>query len=1056
LKEMNRASAPSTVPRIGRSTVRPGSGASVPMVVVAAAGYGKTAWVESVRAERGARVLRADEVEGFDLDGPDDGAHGVAAPTVVVEDLHRLPQEEQVALVERLSSNVPELSLVLTSREPVDIRVRSSLPGPVFDVGPRDLALGTVEISTILRDEYGLKDPELPSQVREVTSGWPTLVHLAADTLVRHPSDNLGSALSRAGSTAESWLDHEVLAPLSGEVANLLMDMSWFGVLTPDLVGRALVDVAAEGWAAEVIETLVAVGILVPHPRRELVAREGVQVVPVLRELLSARRPGASPSDSQLRRAAEWYQAHDLPFAVVEAAARRGSSGSVASLLASRGSEMIAQGDAAGIVHLVSDRTRTPPGTHGLEPEVQRTFAEALHASGRSDAALGAYAPLLQGADRHGWDAGLAARVAAVHYSQGALVQARDILDRVAREALPDDSDGIRWRSTRANVAAMLGDDVQARELAEQALLLAQRSGSPSDLTIAHQAIARTSPGSGKPTHLQMALVAARQAGDAVSIARILGNQCYTLLAAARFEDAVATSRDAVRAAEMVLPMGALVAALHNLAEALTRTGEYAEARLHLRRSVAVSQRLGPSRAAASLCGLGDVYRALGQREQGRAAYEESVRLARASHELQVLVPALAGFARLVVDEAPEEARSAAEEACDLASPDLAPYALIALGWVEVASGDRGRASVLAHEAAACARNEQALDLLAEALELSGETTDPDTASVHLLEALSIWREGGAHPEVSRIEVLLGRLDGADRSARARGQKAADQLRRLGVIAVNGRLLGDDAVGKSVTISVLGPFEVAVGGRPVPLQAWRSRQARTLVKILAGRRGRPVSRSHLSELLWPDDDPVKTSHRLSVLLATVRNVLDPRKVWPADHYISSDARGIWLDLRRVGVDADDVMVDAEHGSTLLAAGDAVAAKELFASVDDRYRGGPFEDEPGEEWAQDLREEIRAAWLRSLRHLATLAVKEGRSNDASALLTRLLSVDPYDERVHRGLVRNLVRAGRHGEARRAFERWTQAMRALDAPTPDPAELRPVTRQAPEPRLVMTPR
>ncbi len=131
-----------------------------------------------------------------------------------------------------------------------------------------------------------------------------------------------------------------------------------------------------------------------------------------------------------------------------------------------------------------------------------------------------------------------------------------------------------------------------------------------------------------------MALTAARKGGDAVSMARILGNQSYALLAAAQCDQAVTVSREAVLATKLVRPMGALTAALHNLAEALTRVGEYDEARWHLRRAAAVDQQLGPNRAAASLCGLGDVYRALGLREQGRAAYEEAVALARTSHEL--------------------------------------------------------------------------------------------------------------------------------------------------------------------------------------------------------------------------------------------------------------------------------------------------------------------------------------------------------------------------------------------------------------------------------------
>ncbi len=417
--------------------------------------------------------------------------------------------------------------------------------------------------------------------------------------------------------------------------------------------------------------------------------------------------------------------------------------------------------------------------------------------------------------------------------------------------------------------------------------------------------------------------------------------------------------------------------------------------------------------------------------------------LARTSHELQVLVPALAGLARLLVDVDPRRARAAATEATALATPSLAAYALIAQGWVEAATGDHDRARVLAGDAAAQARSEGSVDLLAEALELAAEVApSPGPARDALGEALSIWSAGGAGPDAHRVRFLLGRLDDADVRERAAGRDAAAALQRLGIGSVHGRGFGTDPMAKDVAVAVLGRFDVVVAGRSVPLPAWRSRQARTLVKILAAHRGRPASRAGLCELLWPDDDPVRTSHRLSVLLTAVRSVLDPAKAWPPDRYVVSDPRGVRLDLGRVSIDVEDLLADAEQGCRLVGEGDVATGTRLLAAVDARYQGEALPEESDEDdgaWAGVLREETRAAWLRSLRHLATIATQEGRSNDASALLTRLLGVDPYDERVHRGLVRNLVRAGRHGEARRAFDRWVCAMHDVDAPAPDPSLL-----------------
>ena len=134
----------------------------------------------------------------------------------------------------------------------------------------------------------------------------------------------------------------------------------------------------------------------------------------------------------------------------------------------------------------------------------------------------------------------------------------------------------------------------------------------------------------------------------------------------------------------------------------------------------------------------------------------------------------------------------------------------------------------------------QAFDLLAEALELVGVASDdPASQRDALGKALSIWSDGGATAAAARVELLLGRLPGSDGVARSRARDAARLLQRLGVVGLDGRPVTEQHAPTPVRIQVLGGFEVRVDGEPVPLPAWRSRQARTLVKVLASRRGRP-------------------------------------------------------------------------------------------------------------------------------------------------------------------------------------------------------------------------
>ncbi|HEY1180143.1 MAG TPA: hypothetical protein VGF17_28645, partial [Phytomonospora sp.] len=186
------------------------------------------------------------------------------------------------------------------------------------------------------------------------------------------------------------------------------------------------------------------------------------------------------------------------------------------------------------------------------------------------------------------------------------------------------------------------------------------------------------------------------------------------------------------------------------------------------------------------------------------------------------------------------------------------------------------------------------------------------------------------------------------------------------------------------------------------------------------RRGRPVPREELAELLWPGEDAAKTAHRLSVALSILRKVLDLGR--DAAEVIRADASRVALDRTR----ADLVEVDVY--TFLDGAGYALRAQALpaLSTVERSYTGDFLEDEPYEDWSVSLREEARAMYLRVLRSLSELAERDA---DAVGYLHRLLDKDPYDMRAHRDLVARLTRAGALGEARRAEERHAAALRAL---------------------------
>jgi DNA-binding SARP family transcriptional activator len=112
---------------------------------------------------------------------------------------------------------------------------------------------------------------------------------------------------------------------------------------------------------------------------------------------------------------------------------------------------------------------------------------------------------------------------------------------------------------------------------------------------------------------------------------------------------------------------------------------------------------------------------------------------------------------------------------------------------------------------------------------------------------------------------------------------------------------------------------------------------------------------------------------------------------------------------------------------------SIASDRSSSMPSSRCPYGPAHEQPPRDpysdWTSTLREQARAAHLRALRALARLARRGGDVDEAVARLLELLDLDPYDEAAHVDTIAVLTAAGRHGEARRARERYADAMRAL---------------------------
>lgn len=1011
------------------------------LLVVAAPGYGKTtalrAWLPAAASRwypyPAVRGLAAGELP----DPPPPAASG--RRWVVVDDLPTLPTAEARALLDWVESLPDGIGVALASRSPLDAPVSRGLgQGWLRPTLPADLALSPARVAAVLRDDYDLRDAGLPAQVHAVTAGWPALVRLAAETLVRQstragpPSgDSLVDCLAAPDTALAGYVVEEVLASMPPAVARLVRDTSTFSPVSADLC-RAL----GHRGAVRAVDLLAGTGVLQPADSGG--RYRAVPVVAAVARQLRRRDRTATLA----RAAADWYAEHGPPLAAARAAHEAGDPISCARILAERGEEILAGGETSGFIELAA----ALPGSAHTE-RLRLLWGDALRAAGATAAALTCFSALAMaqpggsGSEPGSWDPGLAWRMGMVYYLKAEPRTALEILARGGRGRPSDEALVSAWTAT---AHWMLGDVAAATEHARAALDRAAAASDDRALAAAHIAMAMAlklnGDVAGTDEQYGHALRVARRAGDVVQQIRILVNQAHEHLSRAQYPQALDVAATAVSLAGAGGPAGIRIVAACNEAEALGRVGRFDEAVERYRDILPACQQMGSHRTATVLAGLGDLHRRRGWPEQARAAYEEAIRIARVSGEAQTLVPALTGLARVVALTDPTAAAALVDEAADRAQGAFEVAVQVAQGWIALARGDRAAATDLAERAAKDARSRREPAWLAETLELRAAAEEqPRALRDALTEALTIWRDAGATIDADRVLATMDAIPDASTEDRVAAMMARQRQAAAGVRgdAVTVPLAFGAAAPIWVHIQTFGRFDVRVRGNPVPPTAWQSRKARDLLRILVARR--IITRDELAELLWPEDDPARTGHRLSVLLSLVRTVLDPDRSGPVDQYVVADRSGIALDRTRVRIDVEEFLADVAHGCRLYEQGALAEARSALAAAVRTYAGEPFADDPYPDWTSGLQERARAARLRAQRTLARLARRAGDTDEALGHLLSILEHDPYDEDAHRARIATLVAAGRHGEARRAHTRYVDAMRSIGAPRPDDSVL-----------------
>jgi ATP/maltotriose-dependent transcriptional regulator MalT/DNA-binding SARP family transcriptional activator len=946
--------------------------------------------------------------------------------TLILDDVHELESAPgPVRLLETLCRHAPAtLHLVLASRSECPFPIaRLRGQGEVLELVGSQLAFDLDEVTGLLVSTLGEDARSLADAVHDVTEGWPAAVRLAIESLRAVTVDRRAAAVETIGRPEGPlfpYLAEEVFGREGPETRRLLRVASAFDSFVPELC-EALGCTRAE----EAVAGLLRRGLLVQAAGGN---DAWLSLHALVREFARRNWPLSEPELRGLyRRAAGWFQSHGFLEQALRSVQAAADPRLAASFLRRHGQSVLPWGaaDLIEVYPLLSPELR--------DVAIEQLLGDARYAAGDFDQARAHFERAAGGSDE--LPAALAHSLALTHYPNGNLDEAIQTCAR-ARIDGRDPTQEALVLALWSNACGLRGRLDAARTIAGRALEAAKRSGDDRALAFAHHALALAAQLAGERRlardHYQRELAAAMRADEVLQVARARNNLAADLLDAGEPMGALEHVEIALSLAERHGLGDFMPVVLGNRAEVLRELGRFDEAIASLDAVRRLLDREGSEFREAALFGLAEVYRERGDIALARAGYERHVARAETARNTTHLRLALAGLARTLVEDDPEEARRLAERAVEM-GPDVRDgEAYLAYGWVLLALGERRKAEEASADAERVGRERDVAGLIAQSLELRAVcATDAIRTRALLEEAVAIWRSLENPLRTIRAEFALARFsDDADAGAAA--DRAERRLRATGInVAAAGRAAGLLAAipppeAPPVAIRSLGGFHLLREGQPIAPDEWQSKKARDLLKLLVARRCRPVPRDVLIEALWPGQDPQAVTSRLSVVLSLARAVLDPVKAFDPQHILASDRETVTLVRSNVAVDVETFSEEAAAALALYADGRGNEAGERLEYAASLYGGDFLEDDPYSDWAVPLREQARTLFIDVLRALAEQSTALADHDRAARFLLRILERDPYDERAHLALVAAFQQAGRQGDARRHFGSYMARM------------------------------
>ena len=221
-------------------------------------------------------------------------------------------------------------------------------------------------------------------------------------------------------------------------------------------------------------------------------------------------------------------------------------------------------------------------------------------------------------------------------------------------------------------------------------------------------------------------------------------------------------------------------------------------------------------------------------------------------------------------------------------------------------------------------------------------------------------------------------------------------------------------------ISMLGGFSLSYpDGTAIDYQSNRSNKLWMVLAYLLTHRGKQITQDELIEILWPNEDIDNPANTLKTLRHRLCSMLDALGGMPGKEMIRYN-HGIYAWNAEI-----DCVLDIDQFSTYCALAeqeqDAAQKASYYLNALEYYNGDFLPRLSSELWVMSNHAYYHAEYLRVVKKCIALLRTENRYYEIITVCQKAVTIEPYDEDLHRELIDALVRTGAKQSALSHYEK-----------------------------------